>query len=124
MEEALSNDWELQLPSGATVGHRALRHIYRQRLRPLTRALVPLTIEERQTSLVQKLMKESRRNHVIPLQLTSKILFENETVISTVSSEEMARKRARDQRFMRAQLTRARQRLGTKANKLHVFVGR
>lgn len=74
-DTGLDHGWQLQLPSGATIGHRALRRYYRQKLRPPPMTLVAASsnsaagVEQRRT-LVQKLMNEYR--HLQISQVTSK----------------------------------------------------
>ena len=48
---AVSNDLELVLPSGSKVGHRALKHLYKQRLP---------TFEQRKLALMGRLMAKYR----------------------------------------------------------------
>lgn len=92
--EVLDGDeYQLVLPSGATIGHRSLLRYYKQRLNP-NRALVP----------------KNKKLH--------KVLSEYRALGWTTTQQAAAAKKARDIHHMKRQYQKWSAQLGVKANKL------
>jgi pre-60S factor REI1 len=62
-QAALDQGWQLQLPSGATVGHRSLQRYYRQYLRPVLSGGQSANHAHVNRGVVDKLMLEYSRGH-------------------------------------------------------------
>uniref|UniRef100_A0A914V5D7 C2H2-type domain-containing protein n=1 Tax=Plectus sambesii TaxID=2011161 RepID=A0A914V5D7_9BILA len=89
--------WQLQLPSGATVGHRELMRYYRQRLKP----------EGPET-----------RNQKRGRDAIQKVMGQYKSLGWIGTTGEMAVRKARDVKFMQRIQSKSYMRLGVKASKL------
>lgn len=90
------DEYQLVLPSGATIGHRSLLRYYKQRLNP-NRALVP----------------KNKKLH--------KVLSEYRALGWTTTQQTAAAKKARDIHHMKRQYQKWSQKLGVRANKLQRY---
>jgi len=125
VQSALDQGWQLQLPSGATVGHRSLKRYYRQYLRPLApEGQGGGRNQAANRGVVEKLMIEYSRMHGGSAGGMATTTSGRAMSLSFGVSKELAAHKARDQRFMHRHMQKHSQTLGVRANRLFKTTGR